>query len=206
MDTLQQIWSNRQDCAGPCERCPGCDAPYPFYGIGDEDADIMLVGIEPAYNIKEEHTGIGLSWDTAQTMMELDRKQSHNPLWRVMKRIGNAAGQSAEELYFTNVAKCGGSKDSRTERIEHCTDYLEQEIQQVDPDLILVFGSDATEEIKKLAGLGSTNAMKSEHGTLYKTEEADIIPFYHWGYAARNGDQKVWNLFVEKKVQDYDNA
>jgi uracil-DNA glycosylase family 4 len=197
---MEEVWQNRQQEVGFCEGCPGCESPYPLGGVGNDDADIMLVGVEPAYNLDELYVDMDMSWQEAKPDILLERKASDNPLWRHMENVALAADCAPGELYFTNVAKCAAG--SYEERVENCIGYFKQEVITVDPDVILVYGGKAIDAVFDVMGLEQSGTVGNMHTQMFETSSYKVVPLYHWGYIYRRGSISEYNTEVAKVVSN----
>lgn len=197
---MEQVWLNRRDCTSHCSDCPGCDSPYPLGGIGDSDADIMLIGKEPAYNVDNDSVEIEMKWDAAKFMLTLNREKSRNPLWKHMENVAEVAECEPYDLYFTNVAKC--NNDSMFgERSSHCKDYLRDEILEVDPETILLHGSKVINVVYSFLGLPRPSAVGPVHGTVVDAGRYTLLPLYHWGFAYRQHSVEEYDQTVREAIQ-----
>ncbi len=117
---MEAVWQNRCDCTSLCEGCPGCDAPYPLGGLGAPNSDPVLVAQEPAYKVERDTVDLEMKWDRARQVMEENRRESMNPLWRQILFVAEAASLGITDLYFTNLAKCNEGESTWRARYENC--------------------------------------------------------------------------------------
>jgi len=118
------------------ERCKGCplyDAPGPVFGVGPEDAKIMLVGEAPGgEEVVAKVPFVG-------------------PAGRVLGVAAHAAGLDRAACYTTNAVKClppkrGDSHRPTADEIRYCrAAWLEEEIAKVKPTVIVAIGGTALE-------------------------------------------------------------
>lgn len=196
-----EFWQNHKNCQSHCEGCPGCDAPYPLGGLGDPDADVMLVGMEPAYNVDDDFVSTDMHWDKANAMLFINRKQQANPLWQHLNNVASAIDVPPWELYFTNVAKCNVEDSEYEERKEHCLEYLKTEIDDVDPQVLIAHGGKVCSVMEDLLGVDISGV---PHGELFDTDFGQLLCLYHWGYAYRQGNVKEYDEFVRIKLEGMD--
>lgn len=200
---MRHVWQNRKDCSSRCESCPGCEAPYPLGGVGAPDeADIMLVGQEPAYNIDMDRVNMDMSWGEARRQFIEDRRESLNPLWKHMMNVAIAAECSPEELYFTNLAKCNDGDSPWSVRADHCQPYLAREVGLIDPDVLLLYGSKVIQRVFEMFGLNFSGSVGDVHTEVFETNTLKLIPLYHWGYPYRKGTVDEYNEAVREVVQE----
>jgi len=113
-------------CVTDCERCPALvdSRTQIVNGVGPEDADILFIGEGPGAN--EDAQGepfVGRS-GTVLTDALID------------------AGVLRDEVRITNCVRCRPpeNRDPQTEELSNCREYLDGEIQTVDPELIVTLG------------------------------------------------------------------
>lgn len=199
---MKSVWDNWQLGASHCDGCPGQSAPYPFSGIGNEKADLMLVGMEPAYNVDDDTVDPEMTWLEAKHTMEENRRESLNPLWKHMMNIALVAKCSPEHLYFTNLSKCSTSDASFEECFEQCRGYLPREIGHVDPEALLLHGSNVIDVIFDMFGIEWSGTVGDVHGEIFETNGLKLVTLYHWGYAYRQGNIESYNDEVAEVVQE----
>lgn len=201
---MQTVWENHRKRSSNCANCPGCDAPYPLGGLGDPDADIMVVAQEPAYNVDDdafaEH-GSDADWPAAKRAMEQRRRIDINPLYKHLVNIAVAAECEPYDLYFTNVAKCDDGNSTFVERASQCKSYLIDEIASVDPELILLHGGKVIRTVLPMFGFDEPASISTVHGSVFEARSVKLLTLYHWGYAYRTGDVTKYNDLVFKKVE-----
>lgn len=65
----------------------------------------------------------------------------------------NKSSQFNFNLYYTNLKKChefDGNETGTNHAITHCRSYLEHELRELSPDIIIPFGNEATNEVYNL--------------------------------------------------------
>lgn len=153
---MEAAWRNQRESTSLCQDCPGCCAPYPLGGLGTPRSEIMLVGKEPAYNLgvdRVDEEQEDLSWEEARDQLVEDRRREHNPLWRVLTTVADAAECNPTDLYFTNLAKCGGSDSTWVDRRDRCRGYLLREFERVSPAYLVLFGDRVINTVLPMHGL-----------------------------------------------------
>lgn len=147
----------------------------PVFGVGDANAEIMIVAQAPVYPIDEDEEPIRArtriqgpqpnftEW-TLEKLREFNTSivQNANPdgIWDVIKGVAEATDQNPEQLYYTTLQKDGKFDESTDEIVDGFTPsqlnresisqwkpYLKEEIETVEPDLILVFGKTTLEAV-----------------------------------------------------------
>ncbi len=126
-------------------------------GVGDKNANIMLIGEGPGKNEDEEgEPFVGRAGDLLNDLL------SHIGLVR-------------EDVYITNVVKCRppDNRDPRKDEIETCLPYLQKQIETIQPEVIGPLGNHATETLIGKKGISEL------HGKKFEYEDIELIPLYH---------------------------
>lgn len=113
------------------------------FGEGSPGARVVCVGEAPG--AKEDETGRPFVGRAGQ----------------LLDRLLLTAGFAREEVYICNVLKCRppGNRDPRPEEIEACSPYLLRQLELIDPEVIVAFGTfaartllEARESLGRLRG------------------------------------------------------
>lgn len=135
-----------------CTRCPALvEARSQIVnGVGPEDADLLFVGEGPG------------SQEDAQGEPFVGRSGT------VLDDALAERGLSRADVRITNCVRCRPpeNRDPTTEELANCRGYLEQEIEIVDPDLVVTLGKVPSEHL-----LDQSLAVTKAAGDLY---EADL--------------------------------
>lgn len=165
---------------------------YPVFGVGDEDAELMILADSPTYRVEEDeelrYRGQVRGWRPASSAWEsMDEYREWlrqlleltNPdgAWDVVEAVAEAVDADPEELYYTTLQKDGEFDESldetedgedpaalNEESFSKWKPYLEGEIDHVEPRLIIAFGE------KTLQALGDLFDPHED----FKT---DLVPF-----------------------------
>ncbi|MFB6120112.1 MAG: uracil-DNA glycosylase family protein [Halobacteriaceae archaeon] len=114
-------------------------------GVGDPDADLLFVGEAPGETEDAEgEPFVGRSGDVLT-----DALSDH--------------GLSRADVRITNCVRCRPpeNRDPTEEELTNCRDWLETEIEQVDPDLVVALGKVPSQHL-----LGRDVAVTNEAGTV----------------------------------------
>ena len=152
-------------------------------GVGDEDADWMLIGEAPG--AEEDRLG------------EPFVGQAGKLLDSMLAAIGLKRG---ENVYIANVLKCRppGNRNPEPEEVAKCTPFLRQQIALIRPKLIIAMGRFAAQTL-----LASDASISSLRGRVYRYEGVPLIVTYHPAYLLRNlpDKAKAWaDLVFAKKT------
>lgn len=88
------------------------------------------------------------------------------------------------DIYVCNIVKCRPPNNRRPtdEEINHCIDYLDEQLKLVDPKVIVALGNTAISGLLPIDG-GITKI----HGKFFKRGKIWVVPVYHPSYVLRNG-------------------
>lgn len=126
--------------------------------VGPEDADVILIGEAPGANeVEEGEPFVGRAGEK-------------------MNDVLNDIGVKRSDLYITNLVKIRppDNRDPKKEEIEAWAPLLEQEIEDVDPGIILTLGNFASKEM-----LDTSKGITQIHGRIFSREGRKIMPIFH---------------------------
>jgi DNA polymerase len=155
------------------------------FGVGDENADWMLVGEAPG--AEEDRLGEPFVGQAG----------------RLLDNMLAAIGLSRQKnVYIANVLKCRppNNRDPKPEEAAHCTPYLLQQIALIKPKLIVAMGRHAAQTILK-----SDASIARMRGRVHSYAGVPLIVTYHPAYLLRTPEDKAksWEdlLFARKTMQ-----
>ena len=134
-------------------------------GEGPLDAEVMFIGEAPGQN--EDKQGRPFVGASGQFLEELLA----------------AAGLSRPEVYICNVLKCRppGNRDPLPAEIESCRDYLDEQVDLVDPLVIVTLGRFS------MAKYFPNQVISRIHGRARETAGCFYVPMYHPAAALHQG-------------------
>jgi uracil-DNA glycosylase family 4 len=148
------------------------------FGVGDENADWMLIGEAPG--AEEDRLG------------EPFVGQAGRLLDNMLAAIGLRRG---ENVYIANVLKCRppGNRNPQPEEVAKCTPHLLQQIEMVRPKLILALGRFAAQTL-----LDTDASIASLRGKVHRYAGVPLIVTYHPAYLLRTlpDKAKAWEDLV----------
>jgi len=135
-------------------------------GEGPLDAEIMLIGEAPGVN--EDRQGRPFVGAAGQFLSELLA----------------AAGLTREQVYICNVLKCRppGNRDPLPGEIEACSEYLDLQLDMVDPLVVITLGRFS------MAKWFPQQAISRIHGSVKESGGRLIVPMYHPAAALHQGN------------------
>jgi DNA polymerase len=171
---------------------PGCTAcglhktrTQTVFGVGDENADWMLIGEAPG--AEEDRLG--------EPFVGQAGKLLDNMLAAVSLKRG-------ENVYIANVLKCRppGNRNPEPEEVARCSPHLIRQIELVRPKLIVAMGRFAAQTL-----LASDASVASLRGRVHAYAGVPLIVTYHPAYLLRNlpDKAKAWAdlLFAKKTIE-----
>ena len=151
-----------------CERCSlSVTRQHALTGEGNIDARIMFVALSPG--VKED----------------LNNQMFIGPSGQVLDKLLNAAGINRNLVFMTNLVKCMLPKNRKPkmDEIEACSQYLDDEINIIHPEVIVPLGYYAARTVltKYHADLleSPMNEAKIIFGKLIFLEGHKIYPISH---------------------------
>lgn len=228
---INENWNENKGPCGRCGICdPGGYTPKP--GIFNEDASVLFLGHTPGEKdgkekskrsrLRKKERGntpltkegqadsfLNSNWSPGhKTMLKSMFGINHNPSYKTLKH-------PSESIYYTNIVKCpklsgdpndisANEADQRNSSAEtNCPDYLEEELNLVQPEVIVIFGGDPfcvfndyfelglDIESKDTADLIGKNLPIQEYRIDYFEFPVVVIVAYHWARAASSASQHL---------------
>ena len=126
-------------------------------GDGPADAEIMFIGEGPGFHENEQgHPFVGAAG-------------------KFLDQLLAQAGVTREEVFIANVVKCRppGNRDPLPEELAACDEYLEAQIQTINPSIIVTLGRFSMNKFIPGAKISTI------HGQMRKVGERFVIPMFH---------------------------
>jgi uracil-DNA glycosylase len=184
-EAQKKLLELREEIAA-CTRCELYrSAENAVPGEGNPNARIMLIGEAPGWN--EDKQGKPFVGNSGKFLTELLE----------------SAGLNREDVFITNVVKHRppGNRDPLPDEIMACSMWLEQQIEAIDPDVIVTLGRFSMAKYFPGERIGKIHGQPKEVGGRY------IVPMYHPAAALHNGSlrpeieadfQKLPRLLAER--------
>ena len=157
---MDDSWQTLKDSCLSCRKCGLCDHRHNVvFGIGNEQADIMLIGEGPGE--QEDLSGIPFVGPAGKL---LDDMLSIIDLYR------------DENCYIANIVKCRPprNRDPHDDEQDACIAYLQQQIRLVNPRIIVCLGRIAAQRL-----IRKDFRITREHGTWEKIDGIWYTATYH---------------------------
>jgi len=148
-----------REAIGDCHRCPLGDTRTTLvFGVGDPHARVMLIGEAPGRN--EDLTGVPFVGAAGGFLDEL---------------LGYA-GLERGEVYIANVLKCRppGNRNPAPAEVETCTPFLLEQIELIDPEVIVTLGNFATRVV-----LQTSESITALRGSVRQAGARRVLPIFH---------------------------
>jgi DNA polymerase len=155
--------------ASTCTRCRLAGGrTQVVYGTGNPDADLMFIGEGPGYyEDKQGEPFVGAAGQLLNRMLE-------------------EIGIKRADVRITNVILCRppGNRDPMPDEVETCTPWLREQIELVDPRVIVTLGNFATRFI-----LDKPVSISRVRGQRFTLEGRTVIPTFHPAAILRGGGE-----------------
>jgi uracil-DNA glycosylase len=151
------------DEAKDCRRCPLHQTrTNVVFGAGDADADLMFVGEAPGRHEDEQ----GLPF-VGQAGKLLDK---------LLGEIGMARSQ----VWICNTLKCRppGNRDPQQTEIEACRDFLDRQIELIEPKVICTLGNFST-KLLRADNTGISRLHGQEEVRVIGPRAVRLYPLFH---------------------------
>lgn len=158
-----------------CTSCRLCEKrTNTVFGVGDREADWMLIGEAPGEN--EDRQGepfVGQAGKLLDNMLQ------------------SLALKRGENVYIANVIKCRppGNRNPEPDEVARCEPYLQRQVALVKPKLIVALGRFAAQTLLK-----TDASIASLRGRVHTYEGVPVIVTYHPAYLLRSlqDKSKAW--------------
>ncbi|MEM7402055.1 MAG: uracil-DNA glycosylase, partial [Pseudomonadota bacterium] len=165
LDELKQTVSN-------CTRCElHRSRTQTVFGVGHPAAEWLIIGEAPGAD--EDRLGEPFVGRAGQLLTSMLR----------------AMGLAREEVFIANILKCRppNNRDPQTDEINNCSSYLRQQIELIQPKIILVVGRIAAQSLLSVdTPIGKMRGQKYH----YQDTAIPVIATYHPAYLLRSPQQK----------------
>ena len=162
-----------RDDALDCTRCPLAHEgrQQVVFGVGDPTSDLLFVGEAPG--AEEDKRGEPFVGRSGQLLDRL---------------LAEELELTRDRCYIANVVKCRppGNRDPRPDEIETCRPWLEQQIERIQPRVVVTLGKFAGQLL-----LGSKEGITKLRGREYPFHEGVLIPTVHPAYVLRGGAEPM---------------
>ena len=155
-----------------CTRCAlAASRTQTVFGMGDPRADLMFVGEGPG--AEEDRQGLPFVGKSGQLLDRL---------------MFEEIGITRDRCFICNTVKCRppGNRDPDPDEVAACRPYLEQQIDLIEPKVVVTLGNFATRLL-----LDSPLGITKLRGRVYPFRQGALIPTFHPAAALRAGGDTV---------------
>jgi uracil-DNA glycosylase family 4 len=209
---LDRIVRNALNGRGVCDGCPAhragnCKRVNP--GLGDYDADIAFVTEEPKHSVNwNAHEGWA-AW-SGQYLRKRFLNADGGPY---IQSLLDPLGVSIQDVWIADSLKCPTINDEnlgttavpKDEAFRHCRPYLDRELRDVDPSVVVTLGNLASERTLCILGRSEKIHTKSDAGRVFEMEPSVIVS-PHWGaynYMSNAEEARLTGAVRESLVRIY---
>lgn len=165
-------WDALSERVAGCESCRLCEKrTNTVFGVGDRNADWMLIGEAPGEN--EDRQGEPFVGQAGKLLDNMLRSLT-------LARDTN--------VYIANVIKCRppGNRNPEPDEVARCEPYLQRQVALVKPKLIVALGRFAAQSLLK-----TESSISSLRGRVHEYEGVPVIVTYHPAYLLRSLPDKA---------------
>jgi len=163
-------WEELKSCVASCTRCELSETrTNTVFGVGNAQADWLIIGEAPG--AEEDRRGEPFVGRAGKLLDEMLR----------------AIGQSRESVFIANILKCRppNNRDPKPSESAACREYLERQIELVQPRIILAVGKIAAQNL-----LNSSEPVGRMRGRAHDLGGIPLVVTYHPAYLLRSPSQK----------------
>lgn len=159
--------------ASGCTKCKLATAgrTQVVFGMGDPNADLMFVGEGPG--AEEDKQGLPFVGRSGQLLDKV---------------LLEEFGIKRDRVWICNVVKCRppGNRDPEPDEIGACRPWLEQQIELIEPKVIVTLGNFATKLL-----LETKEGITKLRGRTYPFRTGVLIPTFHPAAVLRGGGEPL---------------
>jgi DNA polymerase len=163
-------WPELRECVASCTRCELSQSrTNTVFGVGNPEADWLIIGEAPG--AEEDRRG----------------EPFVGRAGKLLDQMLLAIGQSRDSVFIANILKCRppDNRDPKPAEAAACRDYLERQIELLQPKIILAVGKIAAQNL-----LGSDDPVGRMRGRPHELGGIPLVVTYHPAYLLRSPSQK----------------
>jgi DNA polymerase len=168
-------WPTLQAAVAGCRACGLCQGrTNTVFGVGDTQADWMIVGEAPGEN--EDRQGEPFVGAAGQLLDNM------------LRAVGRSrTGEGQKGAYIANVLKCRppANRNPQPPEVAQCEPYLARQVALAKPKVIVAMGRFAVQSLLK-----TTDPIGRLRGQVHHYEGVPVIVTYHPAYLLRTPTDK----------------
>ncbi len=171
-----------------CKTCVACPLhtgrTHSVFSDGNPEARIMIVGEGPGYH--EDQSGVPFVGRSGQLLN---------------KMLAAVQLERERDVYIANVVKCRppDNRKPTVAEMQACFDYLKQQIEWVQPRILVLTGATALQGVT-----GIKKPISRSRGTWVSWRGIDCMPIFHPAYLLRNDSRDKgspkWHTWQDLKA------
>ena len=168
---MYQTWEELENSIKNCQKCNLCKARQNIvFGVGNKNATIMFIGEGPGAD--EDRLG----------------EPFVGRAGKLMNMAFKMVGINRENVYIANIVKCRPPNNRVPEEDEAraCLDYLRNQVILVKPQIIVLMGSTALQNI-----LGKEYKITASRGHWIEKKGIMYMPTWHPAALLRDENKKI---------------
>jgi len=171
-DQESETWRDLRQRVAKCQQCElHRERTQTVFGIGDHHADWLIIGEAPgAEEDKQGEPFVGRAGKLLDSMLF-------------------ALGLQREQVFIANILKCRPPKnrDPKPEEVNACSSYLREQIDLIQPKIILAVGRIAAQNLMKTeTPIGKMRGQRYQ----YADTGIPVVVTYHPAYLLRSPREK----------------
>ncbi len=168
------VWQQLEQAVSSCTKCElHASRTQTVFGVGNKNADLLIIGEAPG---RDE---------------DLQGEPFVGRAGQLLNAMLAAIGFQRDQVYIANILKCRppNNRDPKPEEAEACDSWLRQQIELIQPVVILVLGRIAAHKL-----LNTDQSLGALRGKQYNYEGIPLIVSYHPAYLLRKpvDKRKSW--------------
>lgn len=165
-------WDSLRSEVAACRRCALAESrTQTVFGVGHPQAEWMIIGEAPGAD--EDRQGEPFVGRAGQLLNQMLR----------------AIGLAREQVFIANILKCRppNNRDPQPGEVAACSGYLQQQIEMIQPKIILAVGRIAAQNL-----LGTDLTVGRLRGTVHRLQPQNLplVVTYHPAYLLRSPSEK----------------
>ena len=169
-ENLDAIWQRLEQAVSSCTKCElHASRTQTVFGVGNKNADLLIIGEAPG---RDE---------------DLQGEPFVGRAGQLLNAMLAAMGFRRDQVYIANILKCRppGNRDPGPEEAAACDSWLQQQIELIQPGVILALGRIAAHKL-----LNTDQSLAALRAKQHNISGIPLIVSYHPAYLLRKPVEK----------------